>query len=91
MTDAEKTVCILIAAAFGWLYYDKHKAVSDQSYVAAGAVSDTVPFYLNYNTTPPLTGAFMETVIPLASGIENSSAPQNDALALFGATLGSSY
>ena len=88
MDDMEKIGVFAAVIGFGWLLYTRYTN-TPAGLAGVADTTATVPWYLNYNTLPPLAQMMTSTLAQGATSI-NNNAPCSTC-AMFGTSYGSEY
>lgn len=100
MTEIEKIAIVAAIVGVAWLGYQKMQTPQVSSRILSAPADPSAPWYLQYNTTPPVPSSFANggtTTTPAqalsynATGIQNTESEPCSACSMFGAAFGAQY
>lgn len=85
----DKISVVVALAGIAWVIFARQATPAIAQNVVSD-VSTNLPWYLNYNTTSPITAPYMTSAPSSSVGIQNSG-DTCESCSLFGASFGSQY
>lgn len=88
----DKILVVVALVGVAWIAWSRHGVSSIMPTATnSGNVSTNVPWYLNYNTNPPVTAGIMATLPVQSVGINSQEGGPCPACSMFGLDYGAQY